>query len=323
MSADPSPEAEARYLLPIVLLAVLALFAVLIFAQDDGRHSSIPPAPTQAEAALLDGALVPARSLASWFTTHGYELSDVRDGEATPNFALTRLPRDMRSLTQVDRRKRLFLRIVLPLVLMTNDEISEERTRLLELSESYKAGGWTEDQLASFEFLADKYGVDDVSVELTDRLDILLSRVDVIPVDLALAQAAEESAWGMSRFARDGNALFGQWTWNEKAGLIPQEQRPGQTYAVRAFRSLLDSVRAYAFNLNTHWAYADFRAQRADGVKTGNALAGTLLMYSERREAYVQSLRALMRVNSLQGLAGARLDPNKLLGDIDPLLAQG
>ena len=319
MADMPAPEAEEKFLLPLILIVVAVAFAILIYGQREVETGGIPSIPMED----VDGAGLSSSVLTSWFDGNGYSLSDVRDGVLVPNVSIKTLPKDMRSIVEVDQRKALFFQIILPLVLKTNQEISAERATALTLAQSYQAGTWTDDELASFEFLADKYGVDDLSVELSERLEVLLSRVDVIPVDLALAQAAEESAWGMSRFARDGNALFGQWTWNEKAGLIPEEQRAGQSYAVRAFRSLLDSVRAYAFNLNTHWAYADFRAQRADGVKTGDALAGTLLMYSERREAYVQSLRALMRVNSLHGLAGARMDPSKTLSDMDPYLVQG
>jgi len=137
-----------------------------------------------------------------------------------------------------------------------------------------------------------------------DKLDELWKRVDIIPVSLALSQGAEESGWGTSRFAAQGNALFGQWTWGSH-GMSPEKQRQELgNYGVAAFGSPLQSVIAYMLNLNTHANYADLRALRTavrerGGKPTGRDLAPGLSGYSERGEAYVQSLLALMRVNRL------------------------
>ncbi len=139
-------------------------------------------------------------------------------------------------------------------------------------------------------------------------LEEMLHRVDEVPAGLALGQAAYESGYGTSRFATTGNALFGQWAWDDSA-MKPQEQRQAKgNYGVRAFESPIDSVRAYLFNLNTHRVYDDFRRERerqragAEGRKVfdGLALAGTLLEYSERRQAYVDDLQGIMRFNGLE-----------------------
>ena len=97
------------------------------------------------------------------------------------------------------------------------------------------------------------------SIRLKDQdLAKLKMRMDIIPVSIALAQAANESGWGTSRFALEGNALFGQWTWSKK-GISPKNKDPDQSHKILQFQILKASVRAYKNNLNTHNAYQEFR----------------------------------------------------------------
>ena len=129
---------------------------------------------------------------------------------------------------------------------------------------------------------------------------------------MTLSQAAEESGWGTSRFVAEGNALFGQWSWHASA-IKPEKQRSGKgNYGIAAFDTTLDSVRAYMQNLNSHRAYADLRVRRADlraqgKPVTGRILAETLTRYSERGEAYVKSLHAIMNANHLDAADDAYL----------------
>ena len=133
-----------------------------------------------------------------------------------------------------------------------------------------------------------------------------------IPASLALAQGAEESGWGTSRFAAAGNAIYGQWTWGKNA-IVPEQQRKELgNYGIAAFESLQESISAYMLNLNTHNAYSDLRSRRAElrskGEQvTGAILAGTLTRYSERGEAYIQTLRDMMEYNRLSPLDDAYL----------------
>lgn len=267
---------------------------------------------------VISGDALTIDGLEETFADYGYTLDKVRKEEGTvPRLIVSAMPNGLKDMRVIDRRKRLFFRAALPLILTVNEEIYAERTRLLQIIEKTETGGqvaltaddaqWTSD-------LASRYGIDpdeeDTSFE--DLLEVLRVRVAPIPTSLALAQAVEESAWGTSRFAREGNALFGQWVWDEDDGIVPERQRDGQEYAVRAFDTPLDSVRAYAKNLNTHWAYTKFREQRNEALKTsgpldGWALAETLTRYSERGPAYVKSLHAIMRVNRLRPLDTAQL----------------
>ena len=151
----------------------------------------------------------------------------------------------------------------------------------------------------------------------SERLDSdgfaeMLMRDDVVPPSLSLAQAASESGWGTSRFAAQGNSLFGQWTWGK--GLKPAEQRTSGLgdYRIAAFDSTAQAAYTYALNLNTQRAYRDLRLKRADLRRqslriSGTVLAETLLHYSERGQAYIDDLKALIRQNRLDDADDAYL----------------
>ena len=204
-------------------------------------------------------------------------------------------------------KKRIFFRALAPLVLRSNELILRDRARLAEVRSRLDVGGEiSAEERQWLAKLAVSYGVIDDESSAVDQpaLDELLLRVDVVPVSLALSQCAEESGWGTSRFAAEGNALFGQWTWSGK-GIKPEQQRSGMgDYRIAAFESPLGSVMAYMMNLNTHAAYAKLRARRAEMRAKGERISGwelakTLDKYSERGPAYVESLQAIMRVNQL------------------------
>ena len=204
-------------------------------------------------------------------------------------------------------KKRIFFRSLAPLALRSNEFILRDRERLAGLRDRISGGGKisAEDRQWLTQ-LASDYGVaKDEEADLDGPvLEELLARVDVVPVSLVLSQCAEESGWGTSRFAAEGNALFGQWSWDGK-GITPQQQRKGMgDYRIAAFETPLQSVMAYMRNLNTHAAYAGLRARRAELRAKGERISGwtlaeTLDRYSERGAAYVESLHSVMRVNQL------------------------
>lgn len=228
-----------------------------------------------------------------------------RTPQAVARFGLRRIPADWPGIKDSDHRKTLFIASVLPLVLSANDAILEDRKRLLQLRQ--KKAGFSASEKKWLSGLARRYRTE------ADDLDRLLIRVDTIPPSLALAQAAIESGWGTSRFARQGNALFGQWTWAKDAGMKPKRMRDGLgEYAIKRYDSLYASVADYMRNLNTQKAYAGFRRQRASlraqgKWPNGAAIAATLRRYSEEGETYVRKLTTLIRTNRLALLDGARL----------------
>ena len=242
------------------------------------------------------------------FSRINYDFHAVRNGKRpVPRLFVNSLPKDMRAIRVVERRKELFFKSVLPLVLQVNDEIRSDRARLVSLrtarANRIKTSAADRLWLAA---MADRYKVD------RDELTEMIRRVDIIPPSLGLAQAAEESGWGTSRFVIEGNALFGQWTVDNDQGLVPADRDANKTHKIKAFDSLLDGVRAYARNLNTHRAYRHFRSSRAQlrhggSVLDGLSLSADLTSYSERGEKYVESIQNLIRANRLEKLDRAKL----------------
>ena len=249
-----------------------------------------------------------AESLYARFESIGYDLDRVRnDGHPVPRIFLAKLPGDLHEMPEVSLKKTVFFQTMLPLILQENERIQADRTRLRRIRTDAGLGKKlsARDRLWVI-VLAERYKVKDES------LDELLRRVDVVPPSLAMAQAAEESGWGTSRFAQDGNALFGQWTKSQAAGLVPEDRPAGMDHKVKSFATLTQSVASYMRNLNTHRSYREFRKERALLRKSGEQLNGfdlaaTLTAYSERGDKYVESVRTIINVNGLQALDGARL----------------
>ncbi|MCP5366782.1 MAG: glucosaminidase domain-containing protein [Hyphomicrobiales bacterium] len=290
-----------------------ATLAPRAYLERDDAPVHGPPPPKEIlpdGLAILSALSAPTttRKLSATFQQLGYDLNRVASGDGgVPRVLLTSFPGDIDKVRETKLRKTVFFKTVLPLVLVVNEEIRAERQRLWRLR--YQRD--TDQDLDAVDRLwlmtmAEKYDVED------EDIDTLLRRADVIPPSLALAQAAEESGWGTSRFTREGNAIFGEWTFGKKSGLTPERRDEGKTHKVRIFDNLLDSVRAYANNLNTHRAYRELRLERAamrhrGETLDGHALAAMLTRYSERGPDYVKTLRSIMRVNALRRLDGARL----------------
>lgn len=242
------------------------------------------------------------------FRDIGYEIDGVRIHGEVPRLFLATLPQDLRHQPQADLRKTTFIKSTLPLILHVNELILQDRARLTSLRDRAAAGQpagvrdrlWLED-------MADRYGAKHADPA------VLLTHVDIIPPSLAISQAAEESGWGTSRFAREGNALFGQRAYKaHKKGIVPKKRPDGTSFRVRAFDHLIDGVKSYAHNLNSHPAYRDFRDARAkmraeEGDLDGYRLAGALLRYSERGADYIKTIRVIMRVNTLSAFDDAKL----------------
>jgi Bax protein len=242
------------------------------------------------------------------FSVIGYDLDTVRAGAApVPRIFLARVPNGLADVQHANDRKDVFLRVMLPLILEANERVQQQRAQLLVIDAKLAAGQTlTGEQLGRLDAIAAEYGLD------SDRIDLLLRRVDAVPPSLALAQAAIESGWGTSRFVLEGNAVFGQWAWGEEDGLVPLGREQGKTHKIKSFQQLTDSVRAYVHNLNTHNAYRAFREKRlmlrAEGKQlTGISLVPTLTAYSEMKGRYLELLRGIITANDLQPLDGARL----------------
>ena len=258
-------------------------------------------------------AAIAVTELRSKYSAAAFDLAVVRQGSrSVPRLFVDTLPPDFDKLAEAGKLKQTFFQMVLPLTLKVNEEILADRHQLLLLQKQISAGRELSDEQQKW--LTDLAARYDVS---PGDVPELLRRVDAISPALALAQSAEESGWGRSRFAVKGNALFGQKSWGEGSGIIPQRRDEGSRHEVRVFSSLLDSVRSYAKNLNGHPAYDDFRARRAamrarDAELDPYGLMETLTAYSERRERYVKTIQKIMRVDKLEELEGTRLEGRPL-----------
>ena len=231
-----------------------------------------------------------------------YDLRTVRDKKLVKPIYFTQFPRDLDNLQSVQLKKETFIKIVLPLIVAENEKIIDDREKLKTLIEK-KFTTDTEKQWLRQKLLEYK-------VKKSD-LKELLFRMDMIPVSIALAQAAKESGWGTSRFALEGNAIFGQWTWDGQ-GIAPLKRDGDKNHKILKFPILRASVKAYKNNLNTHKSYLKFREKRSqlrDKNKniTGLALTSTLKNYAQTGSEYTKILNQIITQNRLSDFEFVRL----------------
>ncbi|MFO1160855.1 MAG: glucosaminidase domain-containing protein [Reyranellaceae bacterium] len=246
-----------------------------------------------------------ADELAGFFRAASYTLTDVRQGEAVPPIKIERVPEDLGSKAGTER-KALFITAVLPAVLEVNQRVLADRKQLVHLRDKL---AWSTAGLSSIErlWLEDLAARYDTS---PDSIDELLRRVDIVPPSMAIAQGGVESGWGTSLAARAGNSLFGQ-IQSTGRHTVSVPWQPGRGMP-QPFASIGESTEAYVANLNTHPAYAAFRAERAALRARGDQLdgyhlIGTLLRYSELGQNYVKFVREIMRENDMADFDRARL----------------
>lgn len=294
---EPLNERALAWQVGSALLVALLLGSWLYL---DAR--SLGPAPWEPEVELLMLDVASTTELATTFDAVGY---DWPPGPAVPALTLAALPPGLAEL-QAEERKALFMRAVLPSVLRENQRL--ERMRLFIRTRLGVATRPDPDSTDGVRLarLIERYRVDP---ELPpERLrERLLHRVDRLPVALVLAQAANESGWGTSRFAREGNNLFGVWTYTEGEGLRPEGAAPDARHSVRIYPDLDASIRGYFYTVNIGRAYESLRDRRAEARASGEMassfeLAAGLTRYSERGEAYVEELRGMLNFNGLPAM---------------------
>ena len=248
-----------------------------------------------------------ASTIKQLFEDTNYTLKDVRKTKLVKPVALTLLPNEIKMIENTSKRKEFFIQIVLPLILKENSNIKIDRKRLFSIinksNNTVLEKKWLEKKYK-------QYGVP------SRDLSTLKIRMDEVPVSLALAQAAKETGWGTSRFAQEGNALFGQWTWSGE-GLKPKDADKSEGHKVMKFNVLQASVRAYQRNLNTHSTYKDFRQERAKLRDKGEPLDSMILSkflnkYAETGDQYVEVLQKIIKQNNLQDFDDAKLLPSSI-----------
>ena len=246
-----------------------------------------------------------ASTIKQLFEDENYNLNEIRKNKLVKPINIDLLPNEIKSIENSKKRKEFFIQIILPLILDENKKIKLERRTLFSIlnknSNSEAERNWLKSKFK-------QYGV--VNRDLTT----LKIRMDIIPVSLAIAQAAKETGWGTSRFAQEGNALFGQWTFSGE-GLKPAKSDGGDTHKVMKFKILKASVRAYHRNLNTHKSYREFRKVRAIqrdvyGELNSLELVNYLDKYAATGNEYIKILKKIISQNKLTDFDDAKILPN-------------
>ena len=254
-----------------------------------------------------DTVRLSASTIEQLFKDTNYSLSEVRRTKKVKPIRLSLLPNEMKSIESSGKRKSLFIKIILPLVLEENNRIIIDRKKLFSILNKNKN---SKDEITWLNQKFKQYGV------LNKDLATLKVRMDIIPTSLAIAQAAKETGWGTSRFAVEGNALFGQWTWSGE-GIKPAGADTDATYKVMKFNVLKASVRAYQRNLNTHSSYKKFRFVRAqlrdDNKKLDSLkLAEYLNNYAQTGTEYTKVLKQIIKQNQLKDFDEVKLLPSSV-----------
>ena len=291
---------------------------VLAYTLDKKNNSGLNENETYDESDLLvdiyslndqetDTVRLDASTIKQLFEDTKYKLDDIRKNKLVKPVALTLLPSEIKMIENTKKRKELFIQIILPLILQENNNIRLDRKRLFSI---INKSNNTDLEKKWLDKKYKQYGIP------SKDLLILKVRMDEVPVSLALAQAAKETGWGTSRFAQEGNALFGQWTWSGD-GLKPKGADKNEGHKVMKFNVLQASVRAYQRNLNTHSSYKQFRLARAKLRDSGKLLDSMILSeyldeYAETGEQYVEVLQKIIKQNNLKDFDDARLLPSSI-----------
>ena len=239
-----------------------------------------------------------AREMIDIFKKYDFTIDSFIKDKSANLIIFSSLPKDFMDINSVSERKNLFINTLLPIAFIENLKILDDRKRILDWwsqsnGETYQREFWP----SWLYNVSDKYDYEG------SNIGELLMRVDIVPLSLALAQAAIESGWGTSRYLREGNALYGQYTFDKSLGLKPQDRDKGKDFYVRKFINLSDSTRSYLKNINTHNAYVKFRQERGTLRMNGDTLTGLSLSrfldnYSERRSAYVADIKTIIETNN-------------------------
>ena len=246
-----------------------------------------------------------ASTIEQLFEDTKYNLKSVKETKLVNiGNSIDHLPNEMKKIESVKKRKNLFIQIVLPLIIEENTKIRLDRKKLFAiLNKNNNSKSDKEWLLKKFK----QYGVN------KNDLSTLKIRMDEIPVSLAIAQAAKETGWGTSRFAQEGNALFGQWTWSGE-GIKPAGADSDSKHKVAKFKVLKASVKAYQRNLNTHSGYKNFRKERAiqrdnQGKLNSLELVKHLDKYAETGVEYTKILKQIIQQNSLTDFDDVKILP--------------
>ena len=267
--------------------------------------------PSQVTELVLPNLNIKTETVLSLFEDVEYDLKTVRYQKKVKPIYFTQFPKDLDEIKDTRLKKETFIKIVLPLVVAENEKILDDKIKLKKIiskkSTTEKEKSWLRLKLREYK------------VKNSDFAE-LDKRMDIIPVSIALAQAAKESGWGTSRFALEGNAIFGQWTWTGQ-GIEPLNKGKHEGHKILRFPILRASVKAYKNNLNTHKGYAEFREKRSTYRKRNKSIKGlnltdTLDRYAQTGKEYTEILEQIIKQNNLSDFESVQLTNSVVKKDI-------
>ena len=267
--------------------------------------------PSQVTELVLPNLNIKTETVLSLFEDVEYDLKTVRYQKRVKPIYFTQFPKDLDEIKDTKLKKETFIKIVLPLVVAENDKILDDKIKLKRITSkkmtSDKEKSWLRLKLREYK------------VKNSDMAE-LNKRMDIIPVSIALAQAAKESGWGTSRFALEGNAIFGQWTWTGQ-GIEPLNKGKNEGHKILRFPILRASVKAYKNNLNTHRGYSEFREKRHNIRKRNKSIRGldltdTLDRYAQTGKEYTDILEQIIKQNDLSDFEKVQLTNSVVKKDI-------
>ncbi len=251
--------------------------------------------------ALIESPLASPRGVNTKTDVHVFHPRPVKIGDAG-----SYSPPDFSNDTSTQDKKQAFYRYLLPKIHMANQEVMLERKWLNALSQNLVQGIYPSDEeLQALDRIEKRYAIKQkAAISTHERLKAMLARADIVPASLVIAQAAKESGWGTSRFAREGNNYFGIWCFTTGCGLTPSRRDNDRSHEVATFDSVEEGIRYYIRTINSHFAYANLRDMRANARKQdtqvfGDTLATGLISYSERGMLYVNEIRSMIQHNQL------------------------
>ena len=233
-----------------------------------------------------------------------FDIDYIKKSKKVPNIVITKFPNDFKNIYSSSLRKELFIKVALPLIVKENENLISKNLKIEKLKNKF-------DLINKREALWLRKKMEEYKVS-NNSIGELLMKIDAIPVSIALSQAAVESGWGSSRFASEGNALFGQYVWGDKKGIVPEERSEDEIYKIKSFKNLKSSVSSYMKNLNSNFHYDEFRLNRYVMRKNEIALDGIYLSeflynYSTEKD-YPEKIKNIIQSNDLDDFDEVRID---------------
>ena len=294
------------YYLIFLLITSIVLFS-LVFNQNIYNKKTVD-LNNNSDQDLTKDNLFSIKIIEEQLSNPKFKIEEIRQNNIIPYVAISNLPDDLKKIKSIKSRKELFIKITLPLIVKENDKLTKLNRKIKKIKSSLDIISrdealWVKELMLEYE---------------ANSLDKLIIKVDSIPVSLALAQAVIESGWGTSRFAYEGNALFGQYIWdNQTSGIVPNERETNAKYKIKSFDTLRESVASYMKNLNTNFHYNEFRLNRfilrSNNISLDGALLAEYLYNYSIEEDYINKIKEIIQTNNFNDFENIKIEPNQIL----------